>query len=335
MNAVCEISFLKPRFILLLGLMSCDGCIKAGPRHVGVSPNTQSVIESISLVTPADVFVSPERCELSPKTLSEGVRVATWNVRQFGPETNLKWLACLIAAHDFDLIALQEITFNEAGTQALAHLLSHLQSQTQRSWKSQLDACPRDGRMGLGFIYSHRLTLEHVETLREANPTSSMCGGMLRPGLYGQWSVDQRGGQRLFSLVNLHLDSGTTQRDYKNRMDALQGLRGWLARHESPVDFLVGDFNVMGCTQCGASPEHESRLSMHDFVNYREASSLATCTQYSREHGFVKLDRMFANRQSNVKAIPIAPTQTCMRQGVARYLREISDHFPLAIELAP
>lgn len=218
----------------------------------------------------------PVRCEEALRqgrrvAKGEGsVRLATWNLRWFptgSPKiqevdaTKVRWTACIIASHQMDIVAAQEVQLTAVGRAALRMLVSALGDFTGVEWKWESDACPEERGQHLAFLYNAAsVRLSHVATHGELDPTGkpnseNICPGRLRPGLAAH--VSSIATNVSWHFLTLHLDAGRTERDFNNRRESWQRIAGVLdeQRRAFPDDrvIIAGDFNTMGCKGCAVA----------------------------------------------------------------------------------
>jgi endonuclease/exonuclease/phosphatase family metal-dependent hydrolase len=309
-------------------------------------------------------FASRAACEAylskHPRGRQRGPRVGAWNIRWFpygtkdnhDPDrrTDLEWLACAIASLDVDVLAVEEIVQDPGGRNALLDLLARLDALTQGRWRAELDECPGSGRQHVGLLLdTTRVDLGTSEPIAALNPGRSACDRSLRPG-YGAYLRFHAGPD--LEVVVVHLDSGTTARDFGNRQRSLGRLgevAAMIERREHDADLLVlGDFNTMGCKDCvpavGADDEIaqlDARLGASSFrrVLLPEAGA---CTHYQRGHAGT-LDHMVV--PSAMREVPAGARLevygacrdlACNPPARGEHpaaLERLSDHCPIVLEL--
>jgi endonuclease/exonuclease/phosphatase family metal-dependent hydrolase len=153
-----------------------------------------------------------------------------------------------------DLFALQEILATPDAEFSLNNLRAELNRLTRGSWQVDLQACEGASTQHVGFLWNgSRVALLQRTDVWELNgaatsPAANACVGNLRPGRYAlaqsPIGVD-------FHIVSVHLDSGTTNRDYEHRRQAAQRL-GQIRVGNTPIlardrdVLLLGDDNTMG-----------------------------------------------------------------------------------------
>jgi endonuclease/exonuclease/phosphatase family metal-dependent hydrolase len=310
-------------------------------------------------VDPSSPFASAEACvrDLRRTPRTGPPRLATWNVRWF-PDgradgeladdagTDVVWLACAIASLRVDLIALQEIVQHERGQRALAALLAELGRLTGARWRAELDRCPRDGRQHVGFLYREdRVTLDEVQVRGELNPGRSACDHRLRPGLLVHARFARGRGAY---VLNVHLDSGVTARDARNRALSAERIAA-LARELGARDVgralvVLGDFNSMGCEECeprSSAAAEQARLAARlgaSAVDLERLGDAAQCTENDGRHREA-LDHVFARRGMALgpgAAAVAGPCATSCASGASRmpFFHRLSDHCPMVLELA-
>jgi endonuclease/exonuclease/phosphatase family metal-dependent hydrolase len=287
------------------------------------------------------------------------VRLATWNVRWFprgrsrSAGTDVEWLACLVTWLDVDALALQEIVQNVEGRRAMRDLVDRLATLRGARFDAYFDDCPDDGRQHVGLLWdTARVEARAPRTLGAVNPTGEPCGHQLRPAATAYLRFAN--GPDLH-VATVHLDSGTTGRDFDNRARSaasLAALRRGLLQVEHDTDVvLLGDFNTMGCTRCDAPTNAEAELALFDRalaaggLPFSRVASSHACSEYSGrrasllDHAYARRGmeelppgarvevygpcRDFACRASRASASPSA----------SAYADAISDHCPLVLDL--
>jgi endonuclease/exonuclease/phosphatase family metal-dependent hydrolase len=311
-------------------------------------------------------FHSPAACEAAIRARARraprGPRIGTWNVRWFpygtadrkqpGQRTDLGWLACAIASLDVDLLAVQEFVQDAGGRSALAEVIARLDALTGGRWGADFDDCPGEGFQHVGLLFdSRRVELQSARTLAALNPGRSACDRSLRPG-FGAYARFAGGGPDLY-VVALHLDSGTTARDFSNRARSLPAISPALAElsRGRPPDrdvLVLGDFNNMGCSDCTPSVGARSELERVEAdlaaLGLRRLAAPAqhACSQYYRGKAGA-LDHIAASvgmeelaQQALVEAHGPCRDLECgpaARGEDVDAWQHLSDHCPLVIEL--
>ena len=288
-------------------------------------------------------------CEESlPERDSPDHAVASWNLKWFpygtapereraGRETDVRWMACVMAHLQADVIAVQEVLNDARGKAALKRLLAQLDELTSGRHKIVLDECS-DRAQHVGFIYdSKRVSLleHHVET--SLNPSKQACGWRLRPGVSARFRfADAEGDVDEVELIVVHLDSGVTMRDHRNRLRSLENLRELVAASEEPT-LVIGDFNTMGSESASTqeSSEQECKL-LEERSGLVHLTPRFSCTHYY--HGqAVELDHALATRSLaktlQVESLGPCAARKCEKLGRAfsDYVHRVSDHCPLKV----
>jgi endonuclease/exonuclease/phosphatase family metal-dependent hydrolase len=294
------------------------------------------------------------------------VRVGSWNIKWFPdgkpgnhPDenggTDIPWLACAIAYLDVDVLALQEVKLTPRAKEAQQELLTLLAELTGGPWSFGADACRDVYRQHVAVLYrTDRVEVSHLVTQAEIDPTTSKhkdpdpaCPGNLRPGL-GMYVRSKRGGAD-FHLVNAHLDSGRETRDFDNRKNAWQRFARVFAARQSVVlddDLIIaGDFNTMGCPDCGLSSPADERRALTEAMAaltppFAVAETSAQCSQYYRGYGTL-LDQVVATRSMREAYGALQLVEgVCARSGCAKLetaqmpvFNRISDHCPVLFDV--
>jgi endonuclease/exonuclease/phosphatase family metal-dependent hydrolase len=283
------------------------------------------------------------------------VRIATWNVRWFpdgrpggsDPQrtTDLDWLGCAIAGLSVDAIALQEVLLHERGRAALDRLLTALDRRTGGRWQAIDDGCPPEHQHLVFLVDTSRARIESHRTIAEFNPTGHACEQRLRPGLLVRLRF---GGGLDLSVLALHLDSGTTPRDYARRRLSLARLAE-VTRELAASDpdlLVVGDFNTMGCRGCDPRQSANAEIATLEgelaAAGLRVLAPTERCTEYSGSHASL-LDHVAASaamtelpRQARAEVAGVCALLACRhppRDPRPAALERLSDHCPIVVEL--
>lgn len=311
--------------------------------------------EGLSDLDALNVALTSSRaaCEAAlPAHHSHERAVATWNLRWFpfgtapehadsDHESDIRWMACVMAHLQADIIAVQEVLNNDAAQAAQKRLLSRLDELTGGRHRIVLDECAADSQH-VGFIYNAKrvqLLEEHVEA--SLNPGGSACRFRLRPGVSGRFRfleaddvIDE------LTIIAVHFDSGVTGRDHGNRLRSLQALRELTANADQQT-LAIGDFNTMG-SKGKSNSAQESAQEERDKLESRSGLTRLVpqqpCTHYQRGHAS-ELDHALVTASLGRKAHlttwgPCAARQ-CQTLGKAfsAFSEHVSDHCPLRVAL--
>jgi endonuclease/exonuclease/phosphatase family metal-dependent hydrolase len=333
------------------------------PRHAARAAGRE-VTERASELDHHSAFYSRAACEAAlaarPRAARHAPRLGTWNVRWFptgtkdghdpAKLTDVAWLACAIATLEVDLLAVQEFVQNPGGRAALLDLLERLDALTGGRWHAELDDCGGSGRQHLGFLFDQtRVELKQFGPIAALNPGASACDRSLRPGFFGYARF--REGPDL-SVVTMHLDSGTTTRDFANRRRSvarLGSVAAELARRTHDRDLVVlGDLNSMGCKDCQPELEAASEVAGLDAelhpIGLRRVplTEHSACTEYQRghasllDHGIVPV--AMEELAPGARLEVFGPCRELMCKAPPRgqhpeALDRLSDHCPLVMQL--
>jgi endonuclease/exonuclease/phosphatase family metal-dependent hydrolase len=329
-------------------------------RVIAGSPPPETAAERL-------VWASPEGCQ---QVVASGgrmapanptlLRIGTWNIRWFPrgcpsnqacPDltTDIPWLACTIAWMNVDLLALQEILTTPDAEFSLNALRAELERLTGGSWQVDLHACGSPSTQHVGFLWKGaRVALLQLTDVWELNgaatgATANACAGNLRPGRYA-WAKTPMGVD--FHILSVHFDSGTTDRDYKNRRQATQRIDeitiGNTAILHLDQDALVlGDFNTMG-RQDPPPVSAQEELAVFDTElapGFRRLPMTPNCTEYF-EGKAGALDHIVASTGMQEMAATARVTGYCALAGCAPIAgampaaaERLSDHCPVVVEI--
>lgn len=302
----------------------------------------------------ASPWTSREACESAPATVIPPgrARIATWNVRWFpdgrpgghdpARTTDVEWLACAIARLGASVVALQEILLHERGREALDRVRRSLDRRTGGRWEAHDDGCPAGTQQLVLLADASRARVTGVRSLAALNPIGEgPCAHRLRPGLAAQLRFT--GGLDL-TIVDLHLDSGTSRRDHEHRRASLAALRRERPALGDDDVVVLGDFNSMGCRECTPRITPEAEIAALDAE--LEAAGLARalpterCTEYdgSRrallDHVAVSRATEELPRGARARVEGVCAELACRSAPrEAEALARLSDHCPVVIEL--
>jgi endonuclease/exonuclease/phosphatase family metal-dependent hydrolase len=309
-------------------------------------------------------WASPGACRKNSKSGGRGrartgiARIATWNLRWFPdgragkPEpdggTDLGWMACVMARLEAPVWAVQEVTQTLRGRRAVLDLLDLLDRHTAGKWRADFDDCPDDGRQHVGFLYdTSRVKVTALRTLPSLNPLAGGCRSRLRPGVAAYLRFP---GGADFHLLNLHLDSGRTGRDFRNRRESWSRLRSAVAGLDAvapDVDVVVaGDFNTMGCGQCRPTITAEEEIEKLRRALSPGPAGLKLlglsqpCTGYYRgrgtalDHVLVSASMQEVPRDARARVGGVCGALACApaRGKGLKALSRLSDHCPVVLE---
>ncbi len=286
------------------------------------------------------------------------VRIGSWNLRWF-PDgragrpgrhggTDIGWMACVMAWMDVQALAVQEVVQHVRGRRAVLDLLALLDELTGGRWQAVFDDCPDDGRQHVGLLFdAKRVQASRLRTLESINPGASGCDRRLRPGFAGYLRF--AGGADLH-LITVHLDAGTTGRDFGSRQTSwsrLASAMGQLGDVERDSDVvLLGDFNTMGCRNCRPTVSAEDEIrGLVEAVSsgahtMQRLAPRHPCSEYSSGRPAL-LDHVLVSAGMRELARPVAQVRglcaelACaeLRSTKAKALWRLSDHCPVVVEL--
>ncbi len=292
---------------------------------------------------------------------SPPLRLATWNIRWFprgcpdaakcpSAATDLDLVTQTIATESLDLVALQEIVYDEDGQEAISRLISSLDSLSGGQWGVDVQACGAPENQRVGFLWnSARLTLTDFADLEQLNGGSENGGGAcaenLRPGRYAY--ARSADGKVDFHVVTVHFDSGRRDRDYQNRRDATRQIPHLKLADKKLQDLdtdviILGDFNTMGR---GEPTEITAPMELEEFdreigPGFRRVSVVAGCSQYYRGRAglldFFVLSESLASTALVSKAGSFCADNTCRdldENNMPAAYERVSDHCPVILEL--
>jgi endonuclease/exonuclease/phosphatase family metal-dependent hydrolase len=183
--------------------------------------------------------------EIPPKTASETLLLATWNIREFGgnrkPESYY-YIAEIISR--FDLVAIQEVSKDLSGLKNVLDILG-------KGW-DYIVTDSTEGTAGgnerMAFLYDRRkITFKNLAG-EIVLPDKNLVGGKLQFART-PYCVAFQAGWFMFNLTTVHIYYGKeTGDEYKRRVEEINLLSKFL--HKRSVDekvsyILLGDFNIV------------------------------------------------------------------------------------------
>ncbi len=289
------------------------------------------------------------------------LRLATWNIRWFPrgcpdaaecPEsrTDLDTLAARIAQLKIDLLAVQEILYDDDGQSAMAIVISKLDSLTGGRWKIDLQECGALESQRVGFLWDDtRVHLGDFADIGQLNGAieegGGACAANLRPGRYAY--ARARDGSVDFHAVTVHFDSGRRAKDYNNRRDATAEIPR-LMIGDTPLaqideDVIVfGDFNTMGQgdpTEITASEEFEV-FDAQIGPSFKRLNVDPFCSEYYRGRGgvldFFVVSKSLAPKEMKAHVYGYCAEAACSildEEAMPRDYQRISDHCPVVMDI--
>lgn len=274
-----------------------------------------------------------------------GTRIGTFNVRWFpdggrggksdGGPTDVDWLACAILRTEASVFALEEWSSSSRAEAATKRLLGRLAESTGSPWRLELDECHQGGAQRVGLLWNTgEATLSGLRTLPEYNPHGRACEQKNRPGL----SAEVRLGERRFEMVAVHFKSGTDARSFGMRDRSFLALAEHAKTARIPL-VVAGDFNTMGCEDCVPPVSAEEERRRRDGALRTAGGDLVpdapSCSHYYGETpGLLDGFATFGLSSQAVTVGGECARSDCRVARGGEFFRTVSDHCPLALELA-
>jgi endonuclease/exonuclease/phosphatase family metal-dependent hydrolase len=269
------------------------------------------------------------------------VRVATFNIRQFGVEaTDVPRLVELVRGLEADVVAVQEIQ-RPARLRELAARVSH----GNRRYAAALAACGGRREMYVGFLYdTARVRLVATREFPELDPDGDgRCGDGDRAGLLGTFDD----GRRRLHLLVVHLSAGgEAERVARRREQWEQAHRivAQLRREGADAVAILGDVNSTGYLD-DAGGERRFIDDRARAAGMEVATRQLACSEYWRprrdELAPSLLDHVVATpgvaRAGSVRVhgycVPLRcePTSSA---GAPHDYTHVSDHCPVTFDVA-
>ena len=181
--------------------------------------------------------------QIPPKTASDTLLLATWNIREFGDnrrDESLHYIAEIISR--FDLVAVQEVSSNLGGLQRLMALLGH-------NW-DYIVTDSTDGAAGGGermaFIFDSYKVFFRKMAGKIVLPENQLIGEKTQFAR-APFCVAFQAGWFRFILTTVHIYYGSSAKDNPRRLEEIGSIAGFLnkrAKSENENYILIGDFNI-------------------------------------------------------------------------------------------
>jgi len=183
--------------------------------------------------------------DIPPKTATDTLLLATWNIREFGDNRraeSLHYIAEIISR--FDLVAVQEVSSNLAGLQNLMKLLD-------LNW-DYFVTDSTDGSAGGGermaFLYDKSKVLFRKMAGEITLPPENLIGEEKLQFARTPYCIAFQAGWFKFILTTVHIFYGTTSTaDLAKRKEETNVIASVLSKRAKKEDtsyLLLGDFNV-------------------------------------------------------------------------------------------
>jgi len=261
--------------------------------------------------------------------------VATFNIRDFGAETDMKRLAALVREVDPDVLAIQEVQ-DPKKPAALARALT----TGDRRYAAIVSRC--GGKLKLALLHdTTRVRLTGTEEIPELDPDRGRCDEGDRPALVARFERDGRP----FRLVVVHLAAGGERERVERRKEQWKKIHALVARlraaSSDPV-VVLGDVNSTGYLDDAHGERTFLRESTKAAGLSLETDGLA-CTEYfktgDRELSPSVLDHVVSTpgavRFATPKVHGYCAALSCRRhQGAPPSdYTEVSDHCPVSFRV--
>ncbi len=200
--------------------------------------------------------------------------VATFNIRDFGPETDMKRLTALVQEVDPDVLAIQEVQ-DPRKPASLARALS----TGDRRYAATVSRC--GGKLRLAVLHdATRVRLTGTEEVPELDPDRGRCDEGDRPALVARFEREGKA----FRLVVVHLAAGGERERVERRKEQWRKIHALVARlraaSSDPV-VVLGDVNSTGYLDDAHGERTFLRESTKAAGLALETDGLA-CTEYFR-----------------------------------------------------
>jgi len=182
--------------------------------------------------------------DIPPKTATDTLLLATWNIREFGDnrrKESLHYLAEIISR--FDLVAVQEVSANLKGLENLVSLLN-------LNW-DYFVTDSTDGSTGGGermaFLYDKSKIIFKKMAGEIVLPKNKLIDGNLQFART-PYCIAFQAGWFKFVLTTVHIyygsNSSVDKKKRENEIDTITSILSKRAKKEDTSYVLLGDFNI-------------------------------------------------------------------------------------------
>ena len=187
--------------------------------------------------------------QIPPKTVSETLLVATWNIREFGMgnriEESFYYIAEILSR--FDIIAIQEIAGDLSALEKVMGIMG-------KNWDYIVTDSTEGGAGGnerMAFLFdTKKMTFKNLAG-EIVLPEKSLINGKLQFART-PFCVAFQAGWFLFNLTTVHIYYGKEKgEEYQRRVTEIDNISAFLtkrAKQENINYILLGDFNIVNPT---------------------------------------------------------------------------------------
>lgn len=204
--------------------------------------------------------------QIPPKTASDTLLLATWNIREFGLGNRLEESFYYIAEiiNRFDLIAIQEVSADLKGLEKVAYLLGY-------NW-DYIVTDSTDGSAGGGERMAFLYNKEKVAFRKMAGeivlPKNKLINDTLQFART-PFCVSFQAGWFKFLLATVHIYYGKSSGIDPVRLAEIDMLASFLAKRAKKEDvsyILLGDFNIVKCEDLTMQALEKHGFSVPDAI---------------------------------------------------------------------
>ncbi|MDF9828998.1 endonuclease/exonuclease/phosphatase family protein [Parabacteroides sp. PF5-6] len=297
--------------------------------------------------------------EIPQKTATETLLLATWNIREFGDNRSLEslyYIAEIISR--FNLVAIQEVSANLKGLEAVMHLLGH-------NW-DYIVTDSTDGTAGGGertaFVYDTNKIFFRKVAGEIVLPPNKLIQGELQFART-PFCVAFQAGWFKFHLATVHIYYGKSSGVDPRRVAEIEAIAKFLTQRGKKEDtsyILLGDFNIPKCGDQTMLALERNGFSIPDCIK-EHPSDLGRTKHYDQIAFNLKLEKnmtVFSEKEQKAGAFNFTEsvytpedvkayqkyfdpkyTEGKTEEEIKKYFLskwrtfQMSDHLPLWVEL--
>lgn len=239
--------------------------------------------------------------EIPQKTATETLLLATWNIREFGDnrsDESLYYIAEIISR--FNLVAIQEVSANLKGLEAVMKLLGH-------NW-DYIVTDSTEGTAGGGertaFVYDTNKIFFRKMAGEIVLPPNKLIQGELQFART-PFCVAFQAGWFKFHLTTVHIYYGKSSGVDPRRVEEIAAIAKFLTQRGKKEDtsyILLGDFNIPKCGDETMQALEKNGFSIPDCIK-EHPSDLGKTKHYDQIAFNLKLEKnMTVFSEKNQKA---------------------------------